>query len=53
MNNEQGEEAELLGVTLDSQLCHIDKPVVKMGRGMSVIKMYSACFTQRSTVLVV
>ena len=35
------EEAELLDITLDYQLScssHIDKVVVKMGRGMSVIK---------------
>ena len=37
---EQVEEAELLGETLDGQLSwssHIDKVIVKMGRGMSYV----------------
>ena len=41
---EQVEEAKLLGRTLDGQLSwssHIDKVVVKMGTGMSVIKSYA------------
>ncbi|KAK6320212.1 hypothetical protein J4Q44_G00093190 [Coregonus suidteri] len=53
---EQIEEAKLLGIALDGQLSwssHVDKVVVKMGRGMSVIKIFSAFLTQKSTVLVV
>jgi hypothetical protein len=47
---EQVEEAELLRGTLDGQLSwssHIDKVVVKMGRGMSVIKICNAFLTRR------
>ena len=49
-------EAKLLGITLDGQLSlasHIYTVVVKMGRGMSVIKRGSVFLTQKSNVLVV
>jgi hypothetical protein len=49
---EQDEEAELLGITLDGQLSwsgHIDKVVVKIGRGMQD----ALRLARRSTVLVV
>jgi hypothetical protein len=44
---EQVVEAKLLSITLDGQLSwssHIDKVVVKMGRGMSVIIRCSEFF---------
>jgi hypothetical protein len=44
---EQVEESTLLGVTLDCKLSlskHIDSMVVKMGRGLVVIKRCSALF---------
>ena len=49
---EQVEETKLLGVTLDCQLSwskHIDFMVVKMGRGLAVMKRCSAFLTPHST----
>jgi hypothetical protein len=48
---EQVEETKLLGVTLDCKLLrskHIDSMVVKMGRGLDVIKRGSAFLTPHS-----
>jgi hypothetical protein len=48
---EQVEETKLLGVTLDCKLSwskNIDSMVVKMGRGLSVIKRCSAFLTPHS-----
>ena len=53
---EQVEEAKLLGIILDGQLSwasHIDKVIVKMGRGIAAIKRCSAFFIQKLTVRVV
>jgi hypothetical protein len=52
----QVEEDKLLRMTLDGQLSwasHIDKVVVKMGRGMSVRKGCSVFLSQKPNVLVV
>ena len=49
---EQVEETKLLGVALDYKLSwsrHIDSIVVKMGRGLSVIKRCSEFLTSQST----
>ena len=56
MTTEQIEEANLVGITLNSLLTwssHIDKVAEKMGRGIFVINISSAYFTQKLTVLVV
>ena len=48
---EQVEETQLLGVTLDCKLPwskHLDSMVVKMGRGLSIIKKSSAFLTPHS-----
>jgi hypothetical protein len=51
MNNveiEQVEESKLLGVTLDCKRLwskHIDATLAKMGRGLPIIKCYSALTT--------
>ena len=46
---EQVEKTKLLGITLDYKLSkHIDSMVVKMGRGLSITRRYSAFLTPHS-----
>jgi hypothetical protein len=46
---EQVERTKLLGITLDYKLSkHIDSMVVKMGRGLAVVKRCSAFLTPHS-----